>query len=327
MGEEPSPTGGQASGRTGRYLNGLPSAGRRRIADLQSGAPWSSHQAVGAEATLRDIGFEPAGVVTGSVYSYGYPYRTPAGYKRRTGYGSAAFIDDPMSTKRSGGYVHDWSVGPKGEPVADLGWTWEKMVSQHRERRIADEACDHLVQEARAIGAHGIVGIQFALEDMGTDGAGISVYELSVMGTAVRAPGLDPALNPFTTHLAAPDVAKIVAHGYAPVSFHVGISVVCAQVGASSRGRLRSLNNGEVEQFSEVTGKSLQLARRDLERSSVSAGTIVLAAPPLVHIHRDMGTIYQATVRIPGSVVRPFRHSGVRSKLEYLPVVRLNDHP
>jgi uncharacterized protein YbjQ (UPF0145 family) len=327
MVDEPSPADGQAPGRGGRYLNGLPAAGQRRIADLQSGAPWSSHQAVGAEATLRDIGFEPAGVVTGSVYSYGYPYRSPAGYKRRTGYGSAAFIDDPMSTKRSGGYVHDWSVGPKGEPVADLGWTWEKMVSQHRERQIAKEACDHLVQEARAIGAHGIVGIRFSLQNMGTDGAGRSAYELSVMGTAVRVPGLDPVLGPFTTHLAATDVAKVIAHGYAPVSFHVGISVICAQVGASSRGRLRSLNNGEVEQFSEVTGKSLQLARRDLERTAFSAGSVVLAARPLVHIHRDMSMIYEATVRIPGSVLRRFKHSGVRSKLDYLAVVRLNDRP
>jgi uncharacterized protein YbjQ (UPF0145 family) len=299
------------------------------MVNLQSGAPWSSHQAVGAEATLRDIGFEPAGVVTGSVYSYAYPYRNPAGYKPRTHYGSgtyaAAVIDDPMSAKRSGGYVHDWSVSPDGQPVTDLGWTWEKMVSQHRERRIANEAVTHLVQEARAIGAHGVVGIQFSLDGMGADATGSHVYELSVLGTALRVPGLDPVESPFTTHLSATDVAKVIAHGYAPSSFHVGISVVCAQLGATSRRRLRSMTNGEVEQFSEVTEKSLQLARRDLERSSLSAGSVVLTAAPLVHVHQAMGTVYEATVRIPGSVVRPFRHAGVSPGLQYLPIVRLND--
>jgi uncharacterized protein YbjQ (UPF0145 family) len=290
------------------------------------GAPWSSHQAVGAEATLRDIGFDPAGVVTGSVYSYAYPYRNPAGYKPRSHYGTGtSIIDDPMSAKRSGGYVHDWSIGPTGQPVTDLGWTWEKMVFQHRERRIADEAVAHLVQEAQAIGAHGVVGIQLSLDGMGTDARGWHVYELSVIGTAVRVPGLDPVESPFTTHLNATDVAKVVAHGFAPLSFHVGISVVCAQLGATSRRRLRSMSNGEVEQYSEVTEKSLELARRDLGRMSFSAGTIVLAAAPLIHIHRAMGTTYETTVHIPGSVLRPFKHSGVRSGLQYLPIVRLND--
>jgi len=331
MAVDPTPPVKNTSEKTGKHLTGLPPAGRRRLGDLQAGAPWSSQQAVGAEATLRDIGFQPAGIVTGSVYSYAFPYRSPAGYQSRPHYGSSSYgtsiMDDPMSAKRSGGYVHDWSIGPKGQPVTDLGWTWEKMVNQHRERRIANEALAHLVQEAQAIGAHGVVGIQLSLENMGTDAHGWQDYEFSVMGTAVRVPGLDPVENPFTTHLSATDVAKVVAHGFAPLSFHVGISVVCAQLGATSRRRLRSMSNGEVEQFSEVTEKSLQLARRDLEHSSLPAGSVVLAGAPLVHVHQAMGTIYETTVRIPGSVVRPFKHSGVRSGLQYLPIVRLNDNP
>lgn len=207
----------------------------------------------------------------------------------------------------------------------DLGWTWEKMVRQHRERSIAHEAVNHLVQEAKAAGAHGVVGIELTLKDMGTDAVGRSVYELSVTGTAVRAAGLPPVKNLFTSHLTATDAAKVIAHGFAPVSFHVGISVVCSQLGATSRRRLRSINNGEVEQYSEVTEKSLQLARRDLERSSVSAGSVVLANEPLVHIHHEAGTVYESTVRLPGSVLRRFKHSGERAGLEYLPIVRLND--
>ncbi len=329
MANDPSGPAGHVSQVSSPNLHGLPPAGARRMGALHSGGPWSSNQAVGAEATLRDVGFEPVGVVVGSVYTYGYPFRNPVGYKPRTHFGSGAYpnavIDDPMSAKRSGGYVHDWSISSSGQPVTDLGWTWEKMVAQHRERRIANEAVDHLVQEAKAVGAHGIVGIQLALNGMGTDGLGRSVYELSVTGTAVRATGLAPVTRLFTTHLSATDVAKVIAHGYAPVSFHIGIAVVCAQLGATSRRRLRSMNNGEVEQFSEVTEKSLQLARRDLERTSFSAGSVVLTNAPLVRIHHEMGTVYESTVRIPGSVVRRFKHSGVRAGLEYLPIVRLND--
>jgi uncharacterized protein YbjQ (UPF0145 family) len=328
---QPSPSQHNRPGGAGRHLDGLPPAGRRRLGNLQSGAPWSSHQAVGAEATLRDLGFEPAGVVTGSVYSYGFPYRNPAGYKPRTHNGSGAYttsvIDDPMSAKRSGGYVHDWSISRDGQPVTDLGWTWEKMVSQHRERRIANEAIAHLVQETRAIGAHGVVGIRISLHGMGADATGSSVYEFSVLGTALRVPGHGAVDAPFTTHLTATDVAKAIAHGYAPSSFHVGISVVSSQLGATSRRRLRSMSNGEVEQYSEVTEKSLELARRDLERTSFSSGSVALTTRPLIQIHHAAGTTYQATVRLPGSVLRPFRHSGVEAGLSYLPIVRLNDRP
>lgn len=267
----------------------------------------------------------------GSVYSYGYPYRARLRSGTSSSYGSGSYanstLDGPMLTKRSGGYVHDWSIGPAGQPVMDMGWTWEETRSQQRHRRIASEAVDHLVQEARAIGAHGVVGIQFGTTSMGKDGIGADVYELSVMGTAVRAPGVEPVKHPFTTHLAATDVAKLVAHGYAPVSFHVGISVVCAQLGATTRRSLRSMDNGEVEQYSEVTEKSLQIARRDLERTSLSAGSVILAATPLVHVNRSMNTTYEATVRIPASRVRRFEHSGVQSGLHYQPIVRLNEQP
>ncbi|MGA2835617.1 MAG: heavy metal-binding domain-containing protein [Acidimicrobiales bacterium] len=209
----------------------------------------------------------------------------------------------------------------------DTGWTWEATRSQQRHRRIANEAIDHLVVEARAIGAHGVVGIQIGVTDMGQDGVGVDVYELSLVGTAVRAAGVGPIKHPYTTHLTATDVAKLIAHGYAPVSFHVGISVVCAQLGATTRSRLRSMNNGEVEQYSEVTEKSLQIARRDLERTNPSTGTVVLATTPLIHISRSLNTTYGATVHIPGSRVRRFKHSAVRSRLHYQPIVRLNEHP
>ena len=117
----------------------LPDSGRERVAQLVGGGPWSSEQTVGVEATLRRIGFTSVGVVMGNVYSFNRASQAPPGYKPRKGMGYGAYgvlLDDPMSTKRSGGYVHDWSIDPRGGSRMDLGWTWERMIQEHRYRQV-----------------------------------------------------------------------------------------------------------------------------------------------------------------------------------------------
>lgn len=299
------------------------------MAKLRSGAPWSSQQPVGTDALLRQVGFEPAGVVLGDIYSYTVPLRRPPGYRPKSGMGFApgrnGLWDDPMSARNSGGYVHDWSVTSKGESRMDMGWTWERIVRQGRERDIARLAISRLVLETRSLGAHGVIGIEFAIRQFGFDAQRFPVFEMSVQGTAVRVPGLPPIETPFTTGLDAAEVMKLISNGYAPVAFTVGIGIVCGQLGATSRRRLRSMNNGEVEQFSEVTQQSFMIARRDLERGTSSDKTVVLAEAPLFDVHREVGGTYDATVRIPGSKVRKFQHRIERPTLDFMPVVSLND--
>jgi uncharacterized protein YbjQ (UPF0145 family) len=313
-------------------VRGLPPAGRRRIEALRSGAPWSSQQTVGAEAALRTLGFEPAGVVLASVYSYGILPQAPPGYRQRTrpigGTVGYTPLDDPMSAKRSGGYVHDWSVDSQGQPRMDLGWTWERMVRQHSERRIANETIAKLILEARSIGAHGILDINFLKRDLGTDPQRrMPVYELSMSGTALRVPGLAPIATPFTTGLNATEVAKVLSEGYAPVNYLMGIGVVSGQLGAHSRRTLRSKNNGEIEQYSEVTEQSLRIARVDLEHRAAAFGAVVLGENPQLEVHHSAGETYDATTRIAGSTLRRFRHGVAANGLSFLPVVPLNLRP
>jgi uncharacterized protein YbjQ (UPF0145 family) len=298
---------------------------------LKAGAPWSSQQFVGAEAALRKVGFEPAGVVLSSVYSYAYTYGRPAGYRQRPGAGGFGgttpytYYDDPMSTKKSGGYIHDWSVGPHGQPQVDLGWTWERMLLQHRERRIANEAIAQLRLEARAIGAHGVIGITYSIRDLGTDPQRrVPVYELAMRGTALRVPGVAPIETPFTSGLNATEMAKALSRGYAPVSFLIGVGVVSGQLGVHARRSLRSMTNGEVEQYSEVAEQSLRIARQDLEHRATAGGPLVLGAVPQLVVRHAVGETYDATTRIAGSSLRRFRHGSDSSALAFLPVVPLN---
>ena len=263
----------------------------------------------------------------GSVYSFNRASQAPPGYKPRKGMGYGAYgvlLDDPMSTKRSGGYVHDWSIDPRGGSRMDLGWTWERMIQEHRYRQVADTLANLLV-EARAIGAHGVIGIEFDVRNMQTNKGAYPLFEMSAHGTAVRVPGLEPNETPFTTGLNGSDIAKLSMRGYAPSSFLVGFGIVSGQLGAPSRRRLRGLNNGEVEQFSEVNQQAFTIARRNLQRESVAGSHLVIAGRPQVRAHHEFGGNYSVTVRISGSVVRRFGGKYEGAPLDFMTIVSAND--
>jgi hypothetical protein len=307
----------------------LPPAARGRLDSLASGAPWSSQQGVGQEAALRRLGFTPVGVVIASTYSYAFPYRPPAGYlsvSSLSGTLNNAWRDDPMSARRSGGYVHDWSVGPDGKPTMDMGWTFERVIHQDRQRRIAEQALSQLRTEALGVGAHGVVGLQLVVRRFGWDPqTDYPVFEVSLQGTGVVATGQPPTDDPFTSGLSGGELFKLAQHGYAPERFVIGIGAVRGALGLTSRRRLHSANNGEVHQFSEVTEQSVIIARHDLEKQAGAEGDLVVAGRPELDVEHERGVAYEVTTRITGSVIRRFRRSTAPGPLAFMPVVSNND--
>jgi uncharacterized protein YbjQ (UPF0145 family) len=104
-----------------------------------------------------------------------------------------------------------------------------------------DKALERLEEEAKAIGADGVVGITLRVEDFGPNAA-----EFVAMGTAVRAECRTRPSQLFTVGLSGEDVAKLMRSGWAPVKLVVGLSVASVPMTYLTRSQL-SITAGNVE--------------------------------------------------------------------------------
>jgi hypothetical protein len=105
----------------------------------------------------------------------------------------------------------------------------------------------------------------------------------------------------------------------------IGIGAVRGAMGLTSRRRLHSANNGEVHQFSEVTERSVIIARHNLEKQAGAEGDLVLAGRPDLDVEHERGVAYEVTARITGSVIRRFRRIVTPAPLAFMAVVSTND--
>jgi hypothetical protein len=71
---------------------------------------------------------------------------------------------------------------------------------------------------------------------------------------------------------------------------------------------------------------SVSIARRDLERQTPNRGDLVVASSPEFEVEHELGTSYDITTRITGSVIRKLhRFSASNTPLALMPVVSLKD--
>ena len=166
----------------------LPVVADDRLAQLRRTGAFTSQLGTSEFATLRAVGFDPVGQVMGaSVYRLGY-----IPYSCNYGFGARAF-----GTTSIRSYVQ----------------------ALHRARGLA---LGRLVDECRALGGDGVVGVTTARLPF----PGVSrTFEFSVTGTAVRARGRVRPRHPFTSDLSGQDVASLVRAGYVPTTLAYGISV------------------------------------------------------------------------------------------------------
>lgn len=109
--------------------------------------------------------------------------------------------------------------------VHQIGFTETSTWSADRISQLAEilrqgyeTVLDRLEEEATAIGADGVLGIDFTITS--PDGL---VQEFVALGTAVRAQAGPRPRRPFTTGLPGQDVAKLMQAGWVPVRVAVGI--------------------------------------------------------------------------------------------------------
>jgi uncharacterized protein YbjQ (UPF0145 family) len=315
----------------------LPPAARRRIETAKSSPVWSAAAGPGEQVALQSVGFEPVGVVTAKIPSWPFVYRYPpalrlavaragsAAPSRSVATGTIFPVDDAFTAKRAGGFTRDYIEGTSGGILPDLGFSWQRMVHEERERQLFAATLDCLRQEAQGLAAHGIVSITLTWDrrpdlDIGE----MHASEISAVGLAVRATDSSYDRAPFTAALAGSDIAVLLRSGFAPSELVFGIGIVKARMGNRTRKHMRSMGLADVGQFSEAVSKSLSIATNELERTAAARGDLVVGCQPHLSIERVPGAGLESCTRLTGTAVRRFV---APPSPDPLLIMRLHSHP
>ncbi|HEY5223325.1 MAG TPA: heavy metal-binding domain-containing protein [Microbacteriaceae bacterium] len=238
-------------------LDGLPQTAQRRVESQLAGGVTGSLFSAPAAASARSVGLEPVGEVFGClVINLGW-----------TGGG--------CSWWGSGGGLPGWGAGG-----ALGGWATSPITTSGRSQSggfapyvNAFEAAwygalQRMLIEARALGAHGVVGVRITRTRLQN-----SVWEFTALGTAVRSS--DPSMVPFpadvrnvwSTNLRAEDCASAILSGYLPHEIVLGISVSSKHEDMELKQQ-RSVWAGNTE----ITGLTLLIqAARNESRARLAA--------------------------------------------------------
>jgi uncharacterized protein YbjQ (UPF0145 family) len=190
---------------------------------------------VGAFGAATSAGFDPVGQVFGATVAY----LGPAGLGR-------CFVPGG-STRRDG----QTSADPYN---ALLG----KLVAA---RKLAFERA---VEECRALGGDGIIGMRAATEDFFTD-----TVKFTVQGTAVRARAQTRPETPFTTHVSGQDLARLLDSGRMPFALVFGMAIAACHFDDTmfrqTRRGVGAAGNREVSGYTRLVNDARRQARRELE--------------------------------------------------------------
>ncbi len=226
----------------------LPDSARARLDRLRSGAPLhTSYLTSASAAALRSVGFTAAGDVMGCATSQISSTYVPTCRSSR----------DTQTAVRTGG-------SPPGGGPGYLGLV--RGLYAKTLRRLADEAV--------AMGADGVVGITLTSTERD------QVTEVVALGTGVRAGTRQRAARPFTTDLAATDVAKLLGEGWAPVSLHVAAQIGVRHLDPTSAQLMRASGSRWTKSMvwaggnAEVAGPSELVHETKAATRSVLAGQI-----------------------------------------------------
>ncbi|CAN5413549.1 heavy metal-binding domain-containing protein [soil metagenome] len=138
-------------------------------------------------------------------------------------------------------------------------------------------ALGRLLAEAKALGAHGVVGITIRRKHLQNQ-----VWEFTALGTAVRS--IDPVLAPrpagggvWSTDLSAEDTASAILSGFMPHEVIMGMSVATKHEDWQMRNQRTSGVNGEVDGLTELIRAARNEARARLEsRANHAAGATLV---------------------------------------------------
>jgi len=307
----------------GENTGGLPEAAGRR---LGSGA-WSSGLSVADFASCLSMGMEPLGFVQGYAAMHWSWYSST--YYRTQTMGGLGRVPGPAE---QGQYSEGWQCphGFVGGEHRMYGYNFEQTMVEDNWNTGWGLAFHRMVEEASALGAHGVVGVADAMTPLPGTGA----VEFSIKGTAVTVPGAPRPDPPFSTFLSGQRLVKLIEAGFVPVSAVAACSSVqmisyCItryQMAGTAAGNWSGAMSGGVAGVHSIVqvGKALRAARhlaREQMRSQL--GHDELHGATLESFEKEVGEgdlTIQCLVR--GTRVRRFKPFDPLPEAE--PVVRLS---
>jgi uncharacterized protein YbjQ (UPF0145 family) len=224
---------------------GLPPAARDRLERFGAGSARTSLLSASGAAGIASVGLSPVGEVMGCIVQQ-------IGWSGWGGCGMYAFNTFTPPTLTSGARSSFAGYAPYVDALY----------------RGYDTALGRLVEEARGLGADGVVGIRVNVERMGQGN-----HEFAAIGTAVRADSRVRPPHPFLTRLDGPDVAALMLAGWMPAGLVYGISVAVRHDDwATQRQSSWGAGNVEVSGYTELVTHVRADARHQLDRRLARLG-------------------------------------------------------
>jgi uncharacterized protein YbjQ (UPF0145 family) len=237
------------------------------MAALRSSGTWGSALTADEFAAVRTAGFEPVGQVFGAaVFSAG----------SATGYGCPGAPGSPDGGAPARPVTQVSGLGGAG--------SFGPLVQAMDQAR--HTAVGRMITECTELGGHGVVGVHVSRGAFPLGGT-----EFTVIGTAVRAPGVAHGqAAPFTSDLSGQDFAKLIMTGWVPVGLALGVSIGSRHDDRNTARQARwGSGNAEVAGWADLVTQSRHDARRQLESDvrRLGADGVVIAAMPMRVRQRD----------------------------------------
>jgi uncharacterized protein YbjQ (UPF0145 family) len=232
---------------------GLPPAAQARVDRAGVGGVRASLLSVRGHAGVASVGLDPVGEVMGCIVeSIGF-----------TGWGGCGMY--------YGGGMQ--GLGPAGPTITSGGGQRYVGYKPYVDAlyRGWDTAMHRMMLEAQAMGADGVVGVQWSRTQVGTNNAS----EFVVRGTAVRARSASRPATIFSTDQSGSDVAKLLHAGWAPTQLVWGISVAIRHDDYQTRRLAGAFQwqNVEVPGYTELVTHARADARAQFERRAAHPGS------------------------------------------------------
>ncbi|MGH9206226.1 MAG: heavy metal-binding domain-containing protein, partial [Acidimicrobiales bacterium] len=197
-----------------------------------------------------------------------------------------------------------------GTPTGSLfgahatGINWELYQYEHDIEEGYRLAYERLIDEARGLGAHGVVGAHLSTRQLSSfQTENTSVIEFTVLGTAVGCAGATPLPTPFTCHLSGQDLAKLMANGLVPASLILTMAAIRVIPGCQTSRLNTPLSNVELVQYGEAVDQCRQVAVERLKSKARASGEGVIG----VDLKLDVADGGRRTeMMLVGTVVRRF---------------------
>ena len=291
----------------------LPKAATRRFGQ----GAWSSGLSVADFASSLEMGMQPVGYVQGYAVMQWSWFMATGGFASAMGGFGALGGGWAGASRRGGQYVEQWQC-PHGVVSAEhrmYGANYELTWLEDSWSTGWGLATGRMIEEARALGATGIVGVVDTMRPL----VGGTTVEFRASGTAVLVEDAPAPATPFSTYLSGQRLAKLIEAGFAPVSVVATLSAVRMLGYCITHYQLAGANVGTwygpaaggvagvapVDQVNRAEAAARRLAR---ERVRAQLGADILHGATLERSEREIGEgdlSIQCTLK--GTRVRRFK--------------------